>query len=164
MPNHRRVRALGSLALAVLLLAPSAKGELEAWNQAKVSGFASNLAEATDALYETFSQQPPPKPGSMQSESYHRLEHRVWMLRVEARVLLKSLEEGDGREQTLWTYDNLLSHARSARYEADGVFVATDVAERASTVRGVLNQLGPYYDPDFRTLAPDPKIEPGATR
>jgi hypothetical protein len=164
MSKRQLVRVLRSLALVVLLLAPNAKGELDAWDQAKVNGFASNLATATDALDEAFSQQPPPKAGSTQSESYHRLKQRVRMLRVEARVLLTSLEDGDGREQTQWIYENLMSHARSARYEAGGTFVAQDVAERASAVRGVLNQLGPYYDPDFRTLAPDPKIEPGATR
>jgi hypothetical protein len=31
-------------------------------------------------------------------------------------------------------------------------------------VRTVLNQLGPYYDPDFPPLAPHPNIEPGAMR
>jgi hypothetical protein len=31
-------------------------------------------------------------------------------------------------------------------------------------VRAALNRLGPYYDPDFQTLAPDPNIERGATR
>jgi len=165
MPNHHLVRALPLLVLAVSLLAPSARGELAAWDQAKVTGFAKDLATATDALYDTFMQQPPPpNPRSMQSESYYRLKHRVWMIRGEARVFVRSLEDGDAREQTELTYDMLMSHARSARYEASIVFVAKDVGERAAAVRGVLNQLGPYYDPDFRTLAPDPNIEPGATR
>jgi hypothetical protein len=164
MPNHHLVRALPLLMLAALFLAPSARGDLAAWDQAKVIGFAKDLARATDALHETFMQQPPPpNPGSTQSESYYRLKHRVWMLRMEARVLLKSLEEGNAREQTELTYEMLMSHARSARYEASIVFVAKDVGERAAAVRGALNQLGPYYDPDFRTLAPDPSIEPGAT-
>lgn len=165
MPNHPLVRALPLLVLAVSLLAPSARGELAAWDQAAVTGFAKDLAKATGALYDTFMQQPPPpNPRSTQSESYYRLEHRVWMLRIEAGVLVKSLEEGDAREQTELTYEMLMSHARSARSEAAGVFVAKDVGERAAAVRGVLNQLGPYYDPDFRTLSPDPNIEAGATR
>jgi hypothetical protein len=100
----------------------------------------------------------------MQTRSYHALEHRVRVLRAEARMLVKSLEEGDGREQTVWIYDNLLSHGRSARYEARAALVAEDVGVRAAAVRAALNRLGPYYDPDFQTLAPDPRIEPGATR
>ena len=59
---------------------------------------------------------------------------------------------------------NLMQLARSARDEAARVFVAHDVGDRAGAVRRVLNQLGPYYDPDFPTLAPHPNIEPGATR
>jgi hypothetical protein len=86
------------------------------------------------------------------------------MLSVEARMLVSSLEEGEGREQTEWIYGNLMSHARSARLEARGAFVAAPVSERAAVVRGLLNQLGPYYDPDFRTLAPDSRIEPGSDR
>ena len=165
MSSHHLARLLGSLAIAGLLFAPSARAELAAWDQAKVTRFAKDLATATDALYDTFMQQPPPpNPRSMQSESYYRLKHRVWMIRGEARVFVRSLEDGDAREQTELTYDMLMSHARSARSEASGVFVAKDVGERAAAVRRVLNQLGPYYDPDFQTLAPQPNIEPSATR
>jgi hypothetical protein len=161
--NRCLVRILSALSLGVFL-APSASGELAAWDQGRVIALAKDLAAATEALYETFTQQPQPEPGSMQSRSYHGLEHRVGMLRVEARVLVKSLAEGDGREQTVWLYHNLMSNGRSARYEARDAFVAEEVGERAAAVRAALNRLGPYYDPDFETLAPDPNIEPGAAR
>mgnify|MGYP003456212032 CR=1 FL=1 len=165
MSTRHFVHPICLLAMILLLPAANARAELAAWDQAKVTGFAKDLVTATDALYDTFMQQPPPpNPGSTQSASYHRLKHRVWMLRGEGRVLVKSLEDGDAREQTELTYEMLMSHARSARSEASIVFVAKDVGERAAAVRGVLNQLGPYYDPDFRTLAPDPNIEAGATR
>jgi hypothetical protein len=164
MPNHHLVRVPRLLALAVLLLASSARGELAAWDQARVTAVAKELTTATDALYETFLQQPsPPNLGSLESESYHQLKYRVRMLRGEARMLVTLLEGGDGRDQTLLIYEILISHTRSARYEALEVFVAKDVGERAAAVRGVLNQLGPYYDPDFTMLAPDPSIEPGST-
>jgi hypothetical protein len=153
-----------SVALAVSLPAPSAVGELAAWSQTEVTGLAKDLAATTEALYEVFMGQPAPRLGSVQSDAYHKLKHRVRMLRVEARMLVRSLEEGDGREQTEWIYGNLMSHARSARYEARGALLAEQVSDRAAAVRGVLNQIGPYYDPDFRTLAPDPRIEPGADR
>jgi hypothetical protein len=164
MPNRHVVGVLCAVALAVSLLAPSARGEVAAWDRARVTEIARDLARATDALQVAFTQQPPPSQGSSQRVPYYQLENRVRMLRGEARVLLKSLEEGDGREQTAWIYEILISHARSARYEAPRVFVAKDVGERAAVVRHLLNQLGPYYDPDFATLAPDPNIEPSATR
>jgi hypothetical protein len=163
MPNLHLVRILPSLAL-VVLLASSARGELAAWDQAKVTGLAKELATATDALHETFLQQPPPNLGSMQSQSYHRLKQFVRLLHSEAGALVRSLEAGEGREQTAPMYETLMSLVRSARDEAGRVFVTKDVGERAAAVRRVLNRLGPYYDSDFPTLAPHPNIEPGATR
>jgi hypothetical protein len=163
MPNRHLVRTLCAAALAVLV-APDARGELAAWDQARVTALAKDVVTTTDALQETFAQQPPPDPRSRESESYQGLRYRVQSLRNEARILLTSLEEGDGRDQTGWIYEILMSHARSARLEARRVFVAKDVGERAAAVRGALNRLGPYYDPDFQTLSPDPTIEPGATR
>jgi hypothetical protein len=164
MPNHHLVRLLGSLAIAALLSAPAARGELAAWDQAQVTGLAQELTTATDALYDTFIKQPPPNVASMQSNAYHRLKQWVRLLRSEARELATSLEKGEGREPTLPIYENLMQLTRSARDEAGRVFVAHDVGDRAAAVRGLLNRLGPYYDPDFPTLAPHPNIEPGATR
>ena len=167
MPNHHLVRVLRSLAIVALLLAPSARAELAVWDQAKVTGLAKELETATDALYQAFLQQPPPNAGTMQTQSYYRLKQLVRMLHGQVDVFAKSLEEGDegdGRDETVWIYESLMSLARSARLEAARVFVAKDVSERATAVRRVLNQLGPYYDPDFQTLAPHPNIEPGETR
>ena len=102
--------------------------------------------------------------GSVQSDSYHRLKQFVRMLHVESHQFADSLEKGEGREQTLTIYDNLMQLTRSARDDAGRVFVAHDVGDRAAAVRRVLNQLGPHYDPYFPTLAPHPNIEPGTAR
>ena len=152
------------LAMILLLPAANARAELAAWDQAKVAALGKELVQASNALYETFRKQPPPSVGSMQSASYHRLKQFVRMLHVVSHEFAGSLEKGEGREQTLTIYDNLMQLARSARDDAAKAFVAHDVGERASAVRGVLNRLGPFYDPDFQTLAPHPNIEPGATR
>jgi hypothetical protein len=53
---------------------------------------------------------------------------------------------------------------RIARDDAAKTFNTQDVGKRAAAVRGVLNQLGPYYDPDFQALAPHPNIEPSSNR
>lgn len=164
MSTRPVVHLIFPLAMILVLSAPRGSAELAAWDQAKVAGFAKELETATDALYQTFLEQPPPNLGSMQSESYYRLKQLVRMLHLHVDVFAKSLEEGEGRDQTVWMYETLMSLARSARSEAGRVFVAKDVGERAAAVRGVLNRLGPYYDPDFQTLAPHPNIEPGATR
>ena len=164
MSNHHLARLFGSLAVAGLLLAPSARAELATWDQAQVTALAKDLATATDSLRDTFVKQAPPGLGSMQSHAYYQLKQWVRLLQLESDHLASSVEQGEGREQTLAIYENLMQLARSARDEAGKAFVAHDVGDRAAAVRGVLNRLGPFYDPDFQTLAPHPNIEPGATR
>ena len=159
------VQVIYLLAMALLLLsAPNARAELAAWDQAKVTALGKELVQATNALEEIFRKQPPPSVGSVQIDSYHRLKQFVRLLRVVSHEFTDSLEKGEGREETLNIYDNLMQLARSARDEAGRVFVAHEVGERAGAVRQVLNRLGPYYDPDFPPLAPHPNIEPGAAR
>ena len=164
MSTRHVVHAICLLAMILLLPAAIARAELAAWDQARVTALGKELVQASNALYETFRKQPPPSVGSMQSTAYHRLKQFVRMLHVVSQEFADSLEKGEGREQTLTIYDNLMQLARSARDEAARVFVAHDVGDRAGAVRRVLNQLGPYYDPDFPTLAPHPNIEPGAAR
>ena len=164
MSTRHVVQSICLLAMILLLPAANARAELAAWDQARVTALGKELVQASNALYETFRKQPPPSVGSMQSASYHRLKQFVRMLHVVSQEFAYPLEKGEGREQTLTIYDNLMQLARSARDEAARVFVAHDVGDRAGAVRRVLNQLGPYYDPDFPTLAPHPNIEPGAAR
>lgn len=163
MAHHRPVRILCAVVVAAWL-APGASAELAAWNQPEVTAIAKDLTTATEALREAFARQPKPDPGSRESESYHELRYRVQRIHTEARMLRDSLEAGEGRDQTAWVYEILTSHARSARYEVSRVFVAKDVGERAAAVRAALNRLGPYYEPDFQTLTPDPNVEPGPAR
>jgi hypothetical protein len=165
MSTRHIVHVICLLAMSLLLLAaPNARAELATWDQARVTALGKELVQASNALYEAFRRQQPPSLGTTQSSSYHRLKQFVRMLNVVSQEFTYSLEKGEGREQTLTIYDNLMQLARSARDEAARVFVAHDVSERAAAVRQVLNRLGPFYDPDFPPLAPHPNIEPGAAR
>ena len=101
MSNHNLAGLLGSLAIAGLLFAPSARGELAAWDQARVTALAKDLETATASLYDTFLKQPPPDVGSLQSHAHYRLKQFVRMLGVEASLFAKSLEDGEGREGTV---------------------------------------------------------------
>ena len=157
MSTRPVVHLIFPLAMTLLLAAPASRAELAAWDQAAVTALGKELETAADALYYTFVNQPPPTLGSMQTY-YYRLKQEVRLLRVEARWLAESLEKGAGREETLPVYDHMMQLVRAARLDAGRVAVQ-DVGERAAVVRGVLNQLGPYYDPDFHALAPHPHIE-----
>jgi hypothetical protein len=68
MSRNHLAHLLGSLAIAWLILAPSAQAEEAAWDQAQVTALAKDLATATDSLHDTFRKQPPPGLASMQIE------------------------------------------------------------------------------------------------
>lgn len=152
------------LATTLLLAAPGSRAELATWDQAEATALAKELEAASEALYDTFIKKSPASVGSTQSHAYYRLKQEVRLLRVEARQLAASLAKGEGREQTLPIYNNLMQLVRLARDDAARTFNTRDVGERAAAVRGLLNRLGPYYDPDFQTLAPDRNIEPRPNR
>ena len=164
MSTRHAVHAICLLAMILLLPAANARADLAAWDQAKVTALGKELLNATNDLYETFRKQPQSSVATTQSQAYYRLKQNVRLLHLASHEFASSLEKGEGREQTQVIYENLMQVTRSARDDAGKVFVSHDISERAAAVRGVLNQLGPYYDPDFPTLAPHPNIEPGAAR
>jgi hypothetical protein len=144
--------ALG--AVLVLALASPSHAELAAWDQAKVTALAKQLEENAGALYDTFYKQPPPSVGSGQSQDYRRLKQEVRRVKAEAKELARSLERGDGRDDTLPIYEQLMLEVRDARQMAARVFTTQDVQQRAAAVRQGLNEIAPYYDPDAVPLEP----------
>jgi len=78
----------------------------------------------------------------------------VRRLQIEARELSGAIEKGEGQEQTLPIYEDLMQLVRDAREDARQVFTTAPVGEKAAAARSLLNQLGPYYDPDFEALEP----------
>jgi hypothetical protein len=58
------------------------------------------------------------------------------------------LAKGYGYEETVPSYDSLMETIRAARRLAQQVFSGTDVQQKASAAREILNQLARYYDPD----------------
>jgi uncharacterized membrane protein YccC len=164
MSNRRLVRRLGSLVVAAALLAPGARAELTAWDPGKVTAITKDLVQATKDLDETFRKQPQLSVGSSNSQAYYRLKQLVRMIHSESNELDRSVQKGEGREETLTVYENLMQLTRNAREDAAKIFVAQDVAQRAAAVRAALNRLGPYYDPDFQTIVPSPNLESNPKR
>jgi hypothetical protein len=124
------------------------------WDGAKAGAIAKQLVTATQELYDSFYKQPTPTVGTGQARAYQRLKQNVRRLQIEARELSGAIEKGEGQEQTLPIYEDLMQLVRDAREDARQVFTTAPVAEKAAAARGLLNQLGPYYDPDFEALEP----------
>jgi hypothetical protein len=151
LPRH-----LFAFAAAVTLCAsgPAARAELAAWDQQKVAALAQQLSKAASELYDTFYKQPVATAGSGQARSYYRLKQLVRHIRSEAGELAASLEKGTGYDETLPMYEDLMQTVRDARDEIRQTFTGIDVQEKASAARAILNQISPYYDPDFQPLQP----------
>jgi hypothetical protein len=152
MTVRRTITTLTATALFSAALLASAA--LAPWDQAKVAELAKQLLVTTGALADAFYKQPVPDVGSLQTRNYEQLREDVKRIDQEARKLSGSIGEGAGRDETLPIYKDLTQHVRSARDEAKRVSSGADVVEKAGSVRAVLNQLGPYYEPDFQALQP----------
>ena len=150
-----RILATSCLALALAAsLASPASAELAAWDQAKVTAIASQLSDASSSLYSTFYKQGPPRLASGQGTDYRALKQKVRRIQSESKELASALAKGDGRDDTLDIYDNLMTLVRDAREDARRVFSTKDVQDAAGKVRQLLNQIAPYYDPDAVPLQP----------
>lgn len=151
----RSHRLLAAVTLCGVFAAGTPAGaDLAKWDQAKVTTLAKQLADASQALNDTFYKQPPPGAGSMQSRAYQQLRQKIRVIRMEAGAFSSSLAKGEGYEETLPSYESLMEMVRAARRDAQQVFSTADVQEKATAVRLVLNQISPYYDPDAVPLAP----------
>ena len=142
------------VAVFCLALAGSARAELTPWDQAKVTALGKQLNEAAKSLYDTFYKQPVPQGATGQGNDYRRLKQTMRRIQSEARELDGELAKGKGRDDTVDIYENLMSLVRDAREDARRVFTTQDVQNRAATMRQLLNQITPYYDPDAAPLQP----------
>jgi hypothetical protein len=136
------------LVLAFAVWVPSASSaELAKWDQERVTALGTELTQACDALYDTFLKEPQSTVGSGQARDYYRLRQVVRRIKGEARHLSSALAKGEGYDQTLPVYENLMVTVRDARETAKRIFTSNFVQEKAAAAGDVLRRIAPYYDP-----------------
>ena len=97
MTHRARRIAVSILALTLVLTsAAQVRGEALAWDQAKVTDLAKQLASTSSDLYTSFYKQPVPTVASAQAKAYHRLKDQVRRIRSEAERMdaLRDLTPG----------------------------------------------------------------------
>jgi hypothetical protein len=117
-----------------------------AWNQEEVTAIAQQLEQATKDLYDSFYKQPTQGIGSGQARAYLELKQQLRRIRTEARHLAAALGKGEGHDETLPIWRNLMEEVRRAQENARRVYSTGPVTERANTAREALEKLAPYYD------------------
>ena len=146
----RSIREIGPILLIVALAAwlPSASSaELAKWDQQRVTSIAGELAQACDALYDTFRKEPQSRIGVGRARDYHRLRQVVRRVKNEARHLSSSLARGEGYDETLPIYESLMEMVRTARDLSRRTFTSNFVLEKAAAAGDALRRIAPYYDP-----------------
>ena len=147
------MRSIHKIGLVVLVLAviawlPSASfAELAAWDQERVTALGAELAKASDALYDTFLKEPQQQIGSGQARDYYRLRQLVRRIKDQARQLSGALAKGEGYDETLPIYENLMTMVRDAREISKRTFTSNFVLDKAAAAGDVLRRIAPYYDP-----------------
>ena len=137
------------LVLAFAVWVPSASfAELAKWDQERVTAIGGELTKACDALYDTFRKEPQSTIGSGQANSYYRLRQLIRRVKTEARHLSSSLAKGEGYDQTLPIYENLMVLVREAQESSQRIFSSGFVLEKATAAGDVLRRIAPYYDPE----------------
>jgi hypothetical protein len=143
----RCVRPIGSALIGIALLLPiAAKAQLATWSQERVAQLATELKQKTDHLYDVFYKQPVPTIGSSQARSYLELKQEMRRIRNEARHLHDSLAKGQGYEETLPIYNNLMEKVRDAQEDARRVFTSDELIGAATAAGDVMRRIAPYYD------------------
>jgi hypothetical protein len=151
----RTLRRFSHFATASLLLVPvvlafeAAADHHEkstAWDQAKVTDLASQLATSANEIYRSVSRmQTGSELGSGQANSYLRLKDNLRVARNESKHLAKALGDGKGRDETLHTYKRLMTLVRDARETGRSMFIEQPTLDKIGVANGLLDQLDPFY-------------------
>ena len=146
--TREKTRILASLLsmVALLFTATLASAELTPWNQEQVKAAAEKLTEATADLRTVLRQQPAPTLGQPGKRAFHQLRDDVQSIHATANRLNNALGEGAGLEETLPTYQRMLSSVRSAQRELRRLQLGEPVASKLQAAGDALRQLQPFYD------------------
>ena len=120
-------------------------GAAAEWNQEATTAIAGELERATRDLYDAFYKQPTQSIGSGQARAYLELKQQLRRIRQEAKHLAGSLAKGEGHDETLPIYRNLMAEVRAAQENARRVYSTNPVIDKANVARAALDELSSYY-------------------
>ena len=115
------------------------------WEQARVTGIATDLRSAAEELRNAFIREPQRTIGSGQEASYYRLKQIIRRLRSEANQLVTSLEAGENREQTYPIFQSLRVMVRDAEENGRRIFASDQLLTAATRAGDAMIRLAPYY-------------------
>jgi hypothetical protein len=137
-----------------------------AWDQARATRLADDLADATKSFEDELRKQPASTPSSGQPESAERLRDQAQRLENSAAALAAHLAEGEGRKKTEGLFKNVSQDASETAESARNQMIPQPVMQEWDSVTRALESLANYYGEEEEEAAEmpadalDPQKEP----
>lgn len=132
------------MALA-LAYAPPCRAQGVAWDQAKVTALAGELADEVAALQVQFRREPPVHVASGQARARHRFRDSLRVLVTEARALASELQDGAGLEETAPIVRRAGVVIRDLREQGRRMSWKEPVVGHAKRAEELIAQIAPFY-------------------
>ena len=142
-----RTPRIGLAALAIVALATPAAAELAAWDQARATAIAQQLADAADAWELAVREQPGGAVGSGDAQEEFGLAGKARALREQTRALAGHLAAGKGHDETRNLYRDVKELADDTAEIAQRAELDEPTMDAWAKVADLQRQLAPYYDP-----------------
>ncbi len=143
-----RLTTLTMLVLSTALIgAPTARGDLAAWDQEKVTAIASELAQAAQELRDALAKEPVPltmgRPGR---RAFFSLREDVHLIASASQRLQRALGEGAGLDETYPIYRKILVAARSSQQELWRIPLGESVSGKLEATAEAIRRIRPFYE------------------
>jgi hypothetical protein len=139
---RRMLVASGAVMLALAFSVSS--GAATAWDQAKVTDLAKQVAQATVELRAIVEKNPDKPPGAARKAQYSAREDLRLLVSATKR-LAKRLAAGAGRDETEGLYQRAANLRSDAEAEARRADMLANTKTQAEKTLALLDQLGAYY-------------------
>jgi hypothetical protein len=126
-------------------VATAEQHEAAAWDQAKATELAGQLADAVKSVRDAQRNAPTPNVASGMSRAHARFSDGLRLIGNEAKHLAKQLQEGNDREATSPVYERLTSLIDGAREDARRMMLVDPVTQKIDAAREGMNQLRALY-------------------
>jgi hypothetical protein len=133
------------VALALLLAAEPGRAQSAAWDGARVTALAVELADVAVELQSAFRRDPPQAIGSGQARARASFADSLRVLRTETRALAAELEAGGGLEETWPIARRLRVVVRDLQEEGRRISWKEPVAGHARRAQALVTQLAPFF-------------------
>jgi hypothetical protein len=138
-----------SLGLGVASAQDTQDPQPTAWDQAVVTAQAKELNLHVKGAYEALMKQDSARRGSGQSQIYLLVKDRMRVARNEARHLERALREGKSRQETIHTFDRLMTMVRDAREGMNRMYLEAPLIAQIDAARSALRTIAPYSHPSI---------------